>query len=262
MSDTLSYEFSDNGVATVTLHADGTQTVNEILIAELTACLTALSQNARLRAVVLKAQGSDFCTGQDERWQARMLEHDQDHHFDEALELARLLQLVDRMPVPTIARVHGQTVGVGVGLIACCDLIVAHRDSRFAVPDVRAGLVPAMIAPYLVTQIGVSAARRYLLTGEHFSAQTAQQIGLVHELGNDAAEIEQWCDIWLAAVLQNGPHALLTAKRLIASVAHRPIDDAMNSDLAHRLAHLHRHPEAEEGIRAQLESRLPRWRST
>ncbi|WP_432719804.1 enoyl-CoA hydratase-related protein [Jeongeupia wiesaeckerbachi] len=261
MSDTLSYELADNGVATVTLHEDGTQTVNEILIAELTACLTALSHNPRLRAIVLTAKGSDFCTGQDARWQARILEHDQDHHFDEALELARLLQLIDRMPVPTIARVHGQTVGVGVGLIACCDLIVAHRDSRFAIPEVRTGLVPAMIGPYLITQIGVSAARRYLLTGETFGADTARQLGLVHEIGGNDAELDQWISNWIAAVLQNGPHALLTAKRLIASVAHRPIDDAMNSDLAHRLAHLHRHPEAKEGIHAQLESRLPHWRS-
>ncbi|MBM3115310.1 enoyl-CoA hydratase-related protein [Jeongeupia naejangsanensis] len=261
MSDTLSYELADNGVATVTLHEDGTQTVNEILIAELTACLTALSHNSRLRAIVLRARGSDFCTGQDARWQARMLEHDQDHHFDEALELARLLQLIDRMPVPTIARVHGQTVGVGIGLIACCDLIVAHSGSRFAIPEVRAGLVPAMIGPYLITQIGVSAARRYLLTGETFDADTARQIGLVHEIGSQDAELDQWIAGWISAVLQNGPHALLTAKRLIASVAHRPIDDAMNSDLAHRLAHLHRHPEAKEGIHAQLESRLPRWHS-
>ncbi|AOX99773.1 enoyl-CoA hydratase-related protein [Jeongeupia sp. USM3] len=262
MSDTLRYELADNGVATVTLHEDGIATVNEILIAELTACLAALSQNPRLRALVIRADGSDFCTGQDARWRARMLDHDQDGHFDEALGLARLLQLVDRMPVPTIARVHGQAIGIGVGLIACCDLTVAHRDSSFAIPEVRAGLVPAMIGPYLVTQIGVSAARRYLLTGESFDAETARTIGLVHEIGDDDATLDAWTGNWLAAVLRNGPHALLTAKRLIASVAHRPIDDAMISDLAHRIAHLHRHPEAHEGIHAQLESRPPRWHSS
>ncbi|WP_200918101.1 enoyl-CoA hydratase-related protein [Jeongeupia sp. HS-3] len=259
MSDTLSYQLAENGVATVTLHDDGTQTVNEILITELTACLTALSHNPQLRAVVLRAKGDDFCTGQDPHWHARMLDHDQDRHFDEALELARLLQLVDRMPVPTIASVHGQAIGIGVGLIACCDLVVAHCDSQFSVPDVRTGLVPAMIGPYLLTQIGVSAARRYLLTGETFSAETARTIGLVHETGANGAEIGEWIAHWLTAILQNGPHALLTAKRLIASVAHRPADDAMISDLAHRIAHLHRHPEAKEGINAQLESRSPHW---
>ncbi|WP_051709614.1 enoyl-CoA hydratase-related protein [Andreprevotia chitinilytica] len=263
MSDTLRIDVDSRGVATITLNRpEQRNAVDEVMIAELHASLAALAQNTSVRVLVLQANGSAFCAGADYRWMQRGLEADQHDNFEEALRLARMLQCLDRFPTPTIARVHGPALGIGVGLIACCDLIVGAHSSWFRLPEVRLGLVPAVIGPHVIAKIGTGAARRYFLTAETMTAETAKQLGLVHEVAPDEHGLNAMVGHWVYGLLQNGPHAVTTAKRLIAAVAHRPIDDALISDTAHRIAHLRAHPEARQGIRTHLDDARPSWLET
>ncbi|WP_255989863.1 enoyl-CoA hydratase-related protein [Chitinolyticbacter albus] len=261
MSDTLRCEISHD-VATVTLaRAERSNAFNDVMIAELTSTLAALAQNGKLRALVLQADGTHFCAGLDYGWLLRASEADQHRNFEDALSLSRLLQLLDRMTIPTIACVQGCVLGIGVGLVACCDLVVAQRDSHFQLAEVRFGLVPAVTAPYIQARLGRSAMRRYVLTAETLHCDTAQQLGLIHELVDDATGLAQQRDAWLNVLARNGPQAMAAAKRLLAAIEHRPIDDTLMSDIAHRIARLRTRPEAQEGIAAHLQGRRPGWMS-
>ncbi|WP_211243476.1 enoyl-CoA hydratase-related protein [Chitiniphilus eburneus] len=260
MSDTLQYAIGDDHIARITLdRPTACNAFDDVMIAELTACLAGLSQNSDLRALILSATGRHFCAGLDYQWLLRASSHDQHRNFEEALTLSRLMQLLDRFPVPTIARVQGPAFGMGLGLIACCDLVVAHQDAYFQLSEVRLGLVPAVTAPYIQSKIGVSGARRYFLTAEPIDCRRAHALGLIHEVAETEAELEQWVTRWLDAIVQNGPRAMLAAKRLVAAIEHRPIDDALLSDIAHRIAHLRARAEAQEGVAAHVAGRPPRW---
>jgi methylglutaconyl-CoA hydratase len=259
MSDTIQTHFSD-GIASITLaRPELCNAFDDILIAELTATLTAFAQNPHLRVVILSAQGSTFSAGADLSWIHHASQFDQHRNFEDALKLARLMQTLERLPVPTIARIQGPAFGGGVGLIACCDLAVATNSSWFRINEVRLGLIPAVIGPYIIGKIGISAARRYMLTAERFDCNTAMQMGLIHEVSTSTEEMDAQIHTWVSELLQNSPHALTAAKRLITSVVHRPIDDAMISDTAHRIAHIRTHEEAREGVAAYLNKRPPSW---
>ncbi|KAF0811685.1 Enoyl-CoA-hydratase [Andreprevotia sp. IGB-42] len=253
MSDTLRIDIDPTGIATVTLERPGrANAIDEVMMAELTATLAALAQNPTLRVLVLTASGTAFSAGADHQWMQRTLDGDQHQNFEEALRLARLLQLLDRFPVPTIARVNGATLGTGVGLVACCDMVVALSTSCFRLPEVELGLVPAVIGPFVLAKIGASAARRYFLTAEEISAEAAQRLGLVHEVATAADELDLIVERWCKRLQRNGQHAVTSTKKLIAAVGHRLIDDALISDTAHRTAHLRAHPEAREGVSQYL----------
>ncbi|GAA5785621.1 enoyl-CoA hydratase [Chitiniphilus shinanonensis] len=260
MSDTLQYEIGGDQVARINLDRPAAcNAFDDVMIAELTACLAGLAQNSTLRALVLSASGPFFCAGLDYAWLLRASSNDQHRNFEEALALSRLMQLLDRFPVPTIARVQGAAFGMGLGLIACCDLVVARRDAHFQLSEVRLGLVPAITAPYIQSKIGLSAARRYFLTAERIDGDCAHRLGLVHELTDDDAGLDGWVAHWLDALRRNGPRAMQAAKRLVAAIEHRPIDDALLSDIAHRIAHLRTRAEAQEGVAAHVAGRPPRW---
>ncbi|NHQ88172.1 hypothetical protein HA050_18860 [Iodobacter sp. HSC-16F04] len=259
MSDTLHTHFS-HGIATITLNRpEICNAFDDMLIAELTATLTAFGQNSDLRVVVLTAEGSTFSAGADLSWMHHATQFDQHRNFEDALKLARLMQTLERLPVPTIARIQGPALGGGVGLIACCDLAVASCNTWFRINEVRLGLIPAVIGPYIISKIGISAARRFMLTAEQFDCHTALQLGLLHEVKADETAMDHQVQTWINELLQNSPHALTAAKRLITSVVHRPIDDAMISDTAHRIAHIRTHEEAREGVAAYLGKRPPSW---
>ncbi|MEN9656899.1 MAG: hypothetical protein RL571_364 [Pseudomonadota bacterium] len=259
MSDTIHTHFS-HGIASITLaRPELCNAFDDMLIAELTATLAAFGQNSNLRVVVLSAEGDTFSAGADLSWMHHSTQFDQHRNFEDALRLARLMQTLERLPVPTIARIQGPAFGGGVGLIACCDLAVATNDSWFRINEVRLGLIPAVIGPYIIGKIGISAARRYMLTAERFDCHTALKLGLVHEVKQNIEEMDAQVQAWINELLQNSPHALTAAKRLITSVVHRPIDDAMISDTAHRIAHIRTHEEAREGVAAYLGKRAPSW---
>ena len=259
MSDTVICQI-DKSIVSITLQRPQVcNAINEIMVAELTATLTAISQNDSARALVISGSGDYFCSGSDLHWLHRGAQASPDCNFEDALSMARLLRTLDRLPIPTIALINGPAIGAGAGLVACCDLAVCSNDAWFSIPDTRLGLIPAVIGPYLISKIGSSAARRYFLTAEKFSPATALRVGLVHEVTSSAQESQAQVQSWISDIRQNSPHALTAAKRLITSVDHRPIDDAMLSDTAHRIAHIRTHEEAQEGLSALLGQRAPNW---
>ncbi|QLG87188.1 enoyl-CoA hydratase/isomerase family protein [Chitinibacter bivalviorum] len=260
MSDTILCQMSETGVVTLSLQRpEVCNAINEIMVAELTATLAAISQNSSARVLILTGSGDFFCAGTDHQWMLRGSKAGPDHNFEDALHIARLLRTLDRLPIPTIAHINGPAIGTGIGLISCCDMAVCTPNSWFSIPDTRLGLIPAVFGPYVINKIGSSAARRYFLSTEKFNPTTAQRLGLIHECPPSAQEAQNQVDLWVSELIKNSPHALTAAKRFITSVEHRPIDDAMLSDTAHRMAHIRTHEEAQEGLQAYLNQCDPNW---
>ena len=216
------------------------------LIRELT---EAFADVGDARAVVLAGEGESFCAGADIEWQRSAIDLSLDQNVEDALRLYRMCEAIDHCPAPVLARVQGYALGGGSGLVACADIAIAADDAGFGFSEVKLGIIPAVISPFVLPKIGAHA-RRYFLTGERFDAETALRIGLVHEVtGNlDAA-----CDHVLAELLSSGPQAVREAKRLIRE---RPEGDAT----AQVAARLRTGEEGQEGLRAFLERRSPGWR--
>jgi methylglutaconyl-CoA hydratase len=203
------------------------------------------------RAVVLAGEGPSFCAGADVEWQRASIELSYDENVEDYRRLYRMLEAVFRCPAPVVARVHGYVLGGGCGLTACADIAIAAGDAVFGFSEVRLGIVPAVISPWVLAKIGPAAVRRYFLTGERFDAQTALRIGLVDEV---AADPDAAVDRVVADLLAGGPQAVREAKRL----ALEPGDE---DDLVARAAALRTGAEGQDGLRAFLEKRPPGWRS-
>jgi methylglutaconyl-CoA hydratase len=217
------------------------------LIAELT---KAFADVGHARAVVLAGEGPSFCAGADVEWQRSAIDLSYDENVEDALRLYRMMEAIDTCPAPVVVRAHGYALGGGSGLVACADVALAAEDAVFGFSEVKLGIVPAVISPFVLSKIG-AAARRYFVTGERFDAVTALRIGLVHEVAYDLdASLERV----LAELLSSGPGAARAAKRLIRE---RPGGE----EAAHVAARLRTSPEGQEGLRAFLEKRTPAWRS-
>lgn len=251
----------ENGVATVWLNRPEVHNAfDEHVIAELTDALRALDADGNVRAVVLAGRGKSFCAGGDLDWMRRMAGYGRNENLRDATALAEMLRTLATLSKPTIARVHGAALAGGTGLVAACDIAVAAPEASFGTTEVRLGLIPATIGPYVVRTIGARAAQRYFLTGERFGADEALRLGLVHEVvATDAldARIGELLDALLAA----GPQALASAKRLVADVAARPIDTALIVRTTELIADARGSDEAREGIAAFFEKRKPAWRN-
>ena len=216
------------------------------LIAEL---YDAFADVGDARAVVLAGDGPSFCAGADVEWQRASIDLSYEENVEDALRLYRMCERVDRCPAPVVARVHGYALGGGSGLVACADIAVAARDATFGFSEVKLGIVPAVISPFVLPKIGAHA-RRYFLTGERFDAETALRIGLVHELAEDLdASIERV----VGELLTSGPHAVLAAKQLVR-------DRPAGEETAQIAAGLRSGEEGQEGLRAFLQKRTPGWR--
>ena len=248
-----------SGVARITLDRVARHNAfDDGLIARLSDALETLAAAPHVRAVILAAAGKSFCAGADLDWMQRTAGYSRAENIADAGRLARLMALLDRLPKPTVALVQGAAYGGGVGLVAACDIAVAAQGARFCLSEVRLGLIPAVISPYVVAAIGARAARRYFLTAEPFDAAEARRIGLVHEVV-PGADLEAAGGRMVASLLANGPDAVAAAKRLIADVAGRPRDDALIEDTAQRIAEIRGGDEAREGMAAFLDKRPPRW---
>jgi methylglutaconyl-CoA hydratase len=218
------------------------------LIAELT---EAFADVGPARAVVLAGDGPSFCAGADVDWQRSAIDLSYDENVQDALRLYRMLEAVNSCPAPVVARIHGYALGGGSGLAACADVVVAGEDAVFGFSEVRLGIVPAVISPFVLPKLGPGAARRYFLTGERFDAATALRIGLVHEVAGDLdAAVERV----LADLLAGGPQAVREAKRLVREAPAAP-------EVTQRAAKLRTSAEGQEGLRAFLEKREAAWRS-
>jgi methylglutaconyl-CoA hydratase len=231
---------------------------DETLIAELTQAFTVLDHDSAVRAIVLAGEGKSFSAGADLNWMKRQGAAALDANQSDPRKLATLFRTISMCATPTLARVHGAALGGGMGLASACDICVASTKAQFATSEVRLGIIPAAIGPYVVRAIGERHAYRYFQTAERITSERALQIGLAHEVAEpDAldAKVQEITDALLAA----GPLAQAAATELIRAVAHRAIDDAVVEDTARRIATLRATSEAKEGLGAFLEKRAAAW---
>lgn len=211
------------------------------------------------RALVLTGEGKAFCAGADMNWMRRSVGFTREENEADARRFAGTMRALDELPIPTIARVNGACLGGGMGLVACCDMVVALEDAEFGFTEVRLGIAPAVISTFVLPKIGAAAARRYFLTGEIFKAGVARGIGLVHEVAPDAAGLDRAVDALVGALSGNGPNAVAAAKRLIREAVARTRDESIEHT-ARAIAALRASPEGQEGLGAFLEKRPPAWK--
>ena len=248
-----------NQVATIWMNRpDVHNAFDEALIGELTAACQALDKDANVRIVVLAGRGKSFSAGADLNWMKRAANNGVDENLNDARALARMLRVLAEMKKPTIARVQGAALGGGTGLTAACDIAVASTKAVFATSEVKFGIIPSAISPYVVRAIGARQAYRYFQSAERIDAARAREIGLVHE-AVEPEQLDAKVQEIVAALLQGGPCAQAAAKDLIRAVDNQPINDNVVNDTAHRIAHLRATPEAKDGISAFLDKRNPGW---
>jgi methylglutaconyl-CoA hydratase len=260
MSSTFLEATDDRGVTTLTLNRpDRHNAFDDTLIAELTAALRRLGDDAGVRAVVLASSGRSFSAGADLGWMRRMASHSFDANRADAAGLAGLMHTLDRLPKPTIALVQGPAYGGGVGLVACCDIAIAAERASFCLSEVKLGLTPATISPYVVNAIGARWARRLIQTAEVFTAARAREIGLVHEVVPEDGLAAVAEDV-LRAILQGAPGAQADAKSLVFLCEGRPVDVTLAEETCRRIALRRASAEGREGITAFLDKRPPTWR--
>ncbi|HUR90610.1 MAG TPA: enoyl-CoA hydratase/isomerase family protein [Ramlibacter sp.] len=248
-----------SGVATVTLNRpDVRNAFNDEVIAELSAVFVELAGRHEVRCIVLAANGSAFCAGADLNWMKGMASFSYDQNVDDARALANMLRVLYRCPKPTIARVQGDVYAGGMGLVAACDIAVSVDTASYCLSEVRLGLIPATISPYVIRAMGARAAHRWFLTAERFSAAEAHRVGLVHEVvkadGLDAKvnEIAQ-------ALVSAGPSAVKACKDLVHDVAGREIDHVLVERTVKGIADIRVSDEGREGIQSFLGKRKPSW---
>ena len=230
---------------------------DEEVIGALTTVARDAARDPTLRAIVLTGEGPAFCAGADLAWMMKAVAYTRQDNLRDAEDLARMLELLDSLPVPLIGRVQGAALGGGVGLVAVCDIVVAAEDAVFAFSEARLGILPAVISPYVLCKIGESAARELFLTAARFDARRAQQLGLVHAVV-PAASLDQAVDGYLRDILSCAPTAITAAKSLIKEIhASRPGE--VIGITTTRIAEQRVSPDGQEGMRAFLEKRKPKW---
>lgn len=231
---------------------------NDTMIAELTRAFGEMEQDDTVRAVVLAARGKAFCAGADLHWMKKMSGYSDKENRADAMGLANMLRVLHGLPKPTIARVHGAAYAGGMGLLSACDIAVAAIGAEFCLSEVKLGLVPATISPYVIAAMGERMARRYFLSAEVFTAAEAYRMGLVQELVTEE-EIDPAINAILGHILLGAPGAHAAAKDLIRTVAGAPLTPQLIADTARRIAAARASAEGREGVRAFLEKGRPGW---
>lgn len=258
MFETLDIE-RDGGIATVWMNRpDVHNAFNAQLIADLTAACQQLDADESVRVVVLAGRGKSFSAGADLNWMKAAGEASVDENLADARRLAGMLRTLSEMNTPTIARVQGAALGGGMGLASACDICVASEKAIFATSEVKFGIIPSAISPYVIRAIGERQSYRYFQSAERISAQRAAELGLAHEVVAPEALDDKVAEI-VAALMQGGPKSQAAAKALIRAVAHQPVSDAVVEDTSRRIASLRATPEAKEGLSAFLDKRPAAW---
>ena len=232
---------------------------NDGVITELAETFTRLGQDPGVRAIVLGGHGKAFCAGADLNWMKSMAGFGWEDNRADATRLAEMLWAIYSCPLPVVGRLHGDCYAGGMGLAACCDVLVAAEGMHFCLSEARLGLLPATISPYVMRAMGEQAARRYFITAERFSAAQARDMGFVHELvAPDALDAK--VDEIVALLVANGPAAVKACKRLVQDFAGREITQDLRAETARRIADIRASDEGREGVQAFLNKREPAWR--
>ncbi len=247
------------GVATISMNnPDKHNAFDDSIIAELSSAFERVGSDNSVRVVILASEGKSFSAGADLNWMKRMASYTREENFRDSQALAEMLRRLNFMPKPTIARVQGAAFGGAVGLVSCCDMAIGAPRASFCLSEVKIGLMPATISPYVVAAIGQRASRRYFTTAERFSAETACQLGLLSQVV-DADDLDATVDALVVQLLSNSPAAVKEAKRLVFDVADRVIDESLIKDTCQRIADIRVSAEGQEGLGAFLEKRQPAW---
>ena len=246
-----------DGVARLTLNRPEVRNAfDDRLISLLHNSLVDIENDKTIRVAILAGNGPAFCAGADLNWMKRMAGYGYDENLADARALAGMLAALDRMPMPTIARVHGAVFAGGTGLVCACDIAVGTPEAKFCLSEAKLGLSPATISPYVLRAMGEREARRYFLTAEVFDAAEALRIGMLSIL---TQKLDETIDSLVRHLLAGGPEAMAKIKDLIRAVAARPVDAALVAETAKRIAEIRVSPEGREGIAAFLEKRKPSW---
>ncbi|MDQ3168738.1 MAG: enoyl-CoA hydratase-related protein [Acidobacteriota bacterium] len=248
---------TDGPFVTVTLNRpDVRNAFNEQLIAELTSWATEAAAGEGIRAAILRGAGKTFCAGADVNWMAKTVTYTRDENLADAERMRRMFQAIDELPFPVIGRIHGAALGGGAGLAAVCDVVVAADDATFGFTEVKLGILPAVISPFALRKIGISAARELFLTGARFTAARAREIGLVHAVVPEA-ELDARVEWYAGEIRSAAPEAVREAKRLIREVPGRVTNEAEIT--ASAIAERRVSAEGQDGLRAFLEKKKPGW---
>jgi methylglutaconyl-CoA hydratase len=256
----LTTDIDAKGIARVTLDRPASHNAfDEALIAALAEAFTQLGENPAVRVIILSGNGKSFCAGADIGWMRRAGGWSEAENRADAMKLSDMLLAIDTCPKPVIARVHGAIAGGGVGLVACADMAVAIEGAKFRLSEVRLGLTPATISPFVVARIGAGQARRWFLTAEGFGAGDAERMGLVNAVAADDAAADAVIAGWLDHLAAAAPGAVADAKTLIRDVAGRPVSDGLRTLTAERIAARRASAEGREGLAAFFDKRQPEW---
>ncbi|MCH9690804.1 MAG: enoyl-CoA hydratase/isomerase family protein [Gammaproteobacteria bacterium] len=259
MKEKMLCTVDSKGVATITLSRPEVHNAfDDELIQLLEKTLEQLGKDKKIRALVLAAEGKNFSAGADLNWMKRVAEYSEAQNCEDAAKLAAMLNKLDSFPAPTIARVQGAAFGGAVGLVSCCDIALASERASFCLSEVKIGLLPATISPYVINAIGARQARRYFVTAERFSALRAQQMGLVAEVCAEG-ELDLTLQKLVNSITNNGPRAMAMAKGLALSMSNRVIDQALQDQTSALIAQVRASNEGQEGLSAFLEKRAPEW---
>ncbi|MFT5707124.1 MAG: methylglutaconyl-CoA hydratase [Oceanospirillaceae bacterium] len=253
-------EINDVGLATLTLNrAELRNAFDDEMIQSLINYLAQIKSNPAVKILLLKAEGKHFSAGADLNWMARMAQNSSEQNFADAQQLAKLMSDLNHLPIPSVAVIQGAAYGGAVGLAACCDMVFATATTNFCLSEVKLGLIPAAISPYVIRAIGERQARRYFISAEIIPAHKAQALGLVHEVTEDTEQMQHLSQLWLENTLKNGPKAMQSAKKLALEVSLQPLDKHLSDDTAKRIADIRATDEAIEGLSAFLEKRKAHW---
>lgn len=230
---------------------------NDTMITELLEVFSRLHDARDVRVVIFTGEGKSFCAGADLNWMKRVKDYSFEENLKESLDISELMYCIYSLPLPTIARVNGAAVGGGMGFVATCDIAVAASDARFSLSEVKLGLVPACISPYVIRKAGEGACREFMLTGERLTAEKAMRLGLVNEVA-EPGELDNAVSAFVERLISSGPNAISICKELLRKVPGMSFDEAKKMT-AEAIANLRVSDEGQEGMKAFLEKRKPRW---
>ncbi len=246
-------------VATVTLNRpEKRNAFNDEMIAELTTAFSDLGANDEVRVIVLAATGKAFCAGADLNWMRAMADYSYEENLADADKLAQMLKTIYECPKPTIAAIQGDVYAGGMGLVAACDVAIAVKIASFCLSEVRLGLVPATISPYVIRAMGVRAAQRYFLSAEVFDSKRARQLGFIHERVSEESLMGEVA-IFCKKVVKNSPDAMKACKTLLHDVAGQPLTDSLIADTVKGIADIRASEQGKDGVQAFLQKRRPLW---